>query len=229
MIATHSTDQLVGGLNETETKFAPERLYAAGRTELLRRAPRVAIIGSRNASERGVENARKIAHIVVEMNGVVVSGLAAGIDTAAHLGALEADGGTIAVIGTSVSEFYPKQNRELQERLCREQLVLSQFPEGQPTTPKNFPIRNRTMALISNASIIVEAQARSGTEHQGWEAIRLGRQLYLPRHLVDAPFDWPRQMVEYGAQVFETPRDLKALIDEFIPVYNTETARAVPF
>ena len=229
MAVEYSTREIIGGLNATEEKYAPTLLYVSGRLEILKRMPRISVIGSRKATSRGIDIARMIARIIVERRGVVVSGLAAGIDTAAHLGALEAGGDTIAVIGTSLDEAYPKQNRELQARLAHEQLVVTQFAVGVPTTPKNFPIRNRTMALLSHASIIVEAGSKSGTEHQGWEAIRLGRQLFLPKRLVDAPFDWPKKMAAYGAQVFETPGDLKDLIDEFVPVNADEASSAVPF
>lgn len=229
MIDTHSTRELIGGLNATEEKYAPAELFTVGRIELLSMAPRIAVIGSRKASPRGISNAGKIARVIIEKGGVVVSGLAAGIDTAAHRAALDADGDTIAVLGTSLAEFYPKQNRELQQHLFADHLVISQFPIGYPTTPKNFPIRNRTMALISHASIIVEAGAKSGTEHQGWEAIRLGRQLFMPKLLVEATYDWPQRMIAYGAVVFETPGELKELIDEYVPCQMAGASNAVPF
>lgn len=224
-----STEELLGGLNETERKHAPDSLFVAGDISLLRKGPRVSIIGSRKASKDGLAKARIVAQVVLEREGVVVSGLAEGIDTAGHLAAVESGGATIAVIGTPLDRAYPKQNESLQHRLMEEQLVVSQFPAGYPTTPKNFIIRNRTMALISNASVIVEAGEKSGTMHQGWEAIRLGRVLLLPEKLVTAGFDWPKEMVEYGAISFGSKTELEALLDEHLPTVQAEALSALPF
>jgi DNA processing protein len=133
---------------------------------------------------------------------IVVSGLAVGIDTVAHMTAIEAGGRTVAVIGTSLEQAYPSENAELQNLIARDHLLVSQFPPGVRTTPKNFPIRNRTMALLTNATVIVEAGERSGTVYQGWEALRLGRLLFLMESVVrDTRLTWPREMLRYGAQV----------------------------
>lgn len=225
----YSTAELLGGLNETERKNAPARLFAAGHVGLLRRGPRVSVIGSRKASAEGLEKARIVARVILERQGVVVSGLAEGVDAAAHLAAVESDGATIAVIGTPLERAYPKKNETLQRRLMEEQLVVSQFGPGYPTTPKNFVMRNRTMALISNACVIVEAGEKSGTEHQGWEAIRLGRVLLLPDKLVRAGFEWPRKMCDYGAISFGSKSELEALLDEHLPTVRAEAYSALPF
>ena len=133
---------------------------------------------------------------------MVVSGLAEGIDTAAHTSALEAGGETVAVIGTPLDTYYPKENQALQQRMEREQLVITQFPIGSAVTQKNFPIRNRTMALLTDATVIVEAGEKSGTVHQGWEALRLGRQLFLLESVAkDSTLSWPAKMIHYGAHV----------------------------
>ena len=208
---------LLGPLNEVESRHAPEAIFICGRRDLLRRRPRIAIIGSRVASNAGLKMAADIAHTVVENGGVVVSGLAKGIDAASHLAAIEAEGDTIAVIGTPLSKSYPKENAYLQKQLMRDHLVVSQFPENQPTGKKSFVMRNRTMALLSHGSVIVEAGETSGTQHQGWEALRLGRPLFLPQSLVEANFEWPAKMVSYGAFVYRDLTELKALIDEILP------------
>ena len=98
----------------------------------------------------------------------------------------------------------------------REQLVLSQFPRGYPSQPRNFPIRNRTMALLSDVTVIVEAGETSGTLRQGWEALRLGRLLFLMESIVpDATLSWPREMIRYGAQVLS--RENLALVLDEVP------------
>jgi hypothetical protein len=104
------------------------------------------------------------------------------------------------VLGTPLDQFYPKGNHDLQQTLMREHLVVSQFPLGYPVTPKNFPIRNRTMALLTDATVIVEAGEKSGTVHQGWEALRLGRLLFLLESVAMEPaLSWPKEMIHYGA------------------------------
>jgi len=205
---------LLGVLNEVEQKHAPCDLWLAGNLGMLDRGPRVSVVGSRKATPEGIRRAQALGKALVTREITVVSGLAKGIDTAAHTAAIEAGGHTIAVLGTPLDQFYPKENRELQERLMAEQLVVSQFPIGYPVTPKNFPIRNRTMALLTDATVIVEAGEKSGTVHQGWEALRLGRLLFLMENVVnDRALSWPKEMMHYGAQVLSRNNLDVALFD----------------
>jgi DNA processing protein len=133
---------------------------------------------------------------------VVVSGLAEGIDTAAHIASIEAQGHTIAVLGSPVDVAYPAGNKVLLEMIAKDHLVVSQFAPGSAIQPKNFPMRNRTMALLSHATVIVEAAEKSGTIHQAWEALRLGRPLFLLESIVKNPeLTWPKEVQGYGAQV----------------------------
>jgi len=143
---------------------------------------------------------------LVREKAIVVSGLARGIDTVAHRTAIEEGGGTVAVLGTPLNAFYPPENKKLQLRIMKEHMAVSQFPLGSPVTRKNFPMRNRTMALISDATAIVEAKERSGVIHQGWECIRLGRPLFIHASLKD--LNWVRRMTECGAFLFRTPDDV---------------------
>jgi DNA processing protein len=97
---------------------------------------------------------------------------------------------------------YPRENAELQARIMREHLALSQYPVGSPIQRKNFPLRNRTMALFSDATVIIEASDTSGSLHQGWEALRLGRPLFIARSVIETPgLTWPGKMLHYGASV----------------------------
>ncbi|MDH2900614.1 MAG: DNA-processing protein DprA [archaeon] len=196
-----SPQELLGRpLNEVEEKYAPKVLYIATRKEIPIPRPRTAIIGSRKASEKSKTTAAEISAYLAQKGVVIVSGLAEGIDTAAHVAAIKAGGRTVAVLGTSLDKSYPAKNAELQKTIMQNHWVISQFPEGYPTTQKNFVIRNRTMALISDASIIMEAGETSGSLHQGWETLRLGRPLFLWTTLVNNPsLEWPRKMMEYGA------------------------------
>ena len=211
----YSAEELLGPLNPQELMYAPKQLFVAGHAEWLRQEPRVSVVGARKASPDGLKRAAKLARLLVKHGAIVISGLAEGIDAAAHTTAMDAGGRTVAVIGTPLSETYPAKHRELQHRLMRDHLVLSQFPEGYPTTRKNFPLRNRTMALVSDASVIVEASDGSGSLSQGWEALRLGRPLFLLASVLDQRgLSWPRKMMDYGAMVLNKPEDLLEQLPE---------------
>jgi len=204
-----TAEELLGPLNDVEHVHAPALLFVAGDASLLRRKPKVAIVGSRQATDEGTRRARRLARVLVEHGAVVVSGLAAGIDTAAHLATLEAGGRTIAVIGTPLNQSYPRANASLQHEIATRHALVTQFPADFPTRPANFPMRNRTMALICDATVIVEGGEKSGSISQGWEALRLGRALFLMASILDrTDLTWPRKMMEYGADVLRDPDDL---------------------
>lgn len=208
-ISNYLLEELVGPLNDVEKKYAPKELYVAGPLSIPLPGPRSSVIGSRKASSEGLEAARDIARVLARRNVIVVSGLAEGIDTAAHKAAIEEGGHTIAVLGTPLDHVYPRENFDLQELIMRNHLVVSQFPIGHATQPKDFVLRNRTMALISNASIIVEAGDSSGSLHQGWEALRLGRPLFIWSSIMnDHSLSWPKKMEMYGAIELRDPEEV---------------------
>lgn len=199
-----STELLLGRpMNCVEAKHYPKVLYTSGSMKIPVPGPRVAIVGTRQASEKGLRDAYRLAYELVKKGVVVVSGLAKGIDSQAHRGAIAGGGNTIAVLGTPLSQFYPKENRDLQLEIMKNQLTVTQFPENRSVQRRNFVIRNRTMALIADASIIVEAGESSGTLSQGWEALRLGRPLFIWHSVFEnTELDWPHKFVEYGAVKF---------------------------
>ncbi len=129
----------------------------------------------------------------------MVSGLAQGVDTIAHRVALA--GKTIAVLGTPLDIATPTGNLGLLNEIKKNHLAISQFPIGTKVYPSNFPARNKTMALISDATIIIEASEKSGTQHQAWEAIRLGRQVFILENILQANVLWASKALEYGAVV----------------------------
>jgi DNA processing protein len=183
--------------------------------------PRVSIIGSRKASPNGLAYAQKIAKTLVENQTVIVSGLAEGIDAVAHETAIAMKGKTIAVIGTPLNKVYPRKNFELQQEIMKNHLVVSQFPIGYPTTPKDFVLRNRTMALISDATVIVEAGDTSGSLHQGWETLRLGRPLFIWESVVkNTQLDWPKKMLEYGALELSNPVDVLEVLPSHLKMID---------
>ncbi len=217
MSAVIRPEELLGELNETERRFAPPELFVEGDTGLFHNGARISIVGTRKPSAEGTRRAERIVRKLVERQCVIVSGLAEGIDTIAHTTTINAGGRTIAVLGTSLAETFPRQNRGLQERIAREHLLISQFPVGHPALAKNFPIRNRLMALVSDATIIIEAGETSGTRHQGWEAIRLKRPLFI---MTCAP-KWVQEMVDYGAQT-PTEDELLEVIFDVVPTGNRD-------
>jgi DNA processing protein len=208
-VEAEAVEQLLGPLGDLERLNAPRQLYVAGDRALLRATPKVSIVGSRRASEEGLRRAAKLARILAEHHVVVVSGLAEGIDAAAHRSAIDNKGRTIAVIGTPLDECYPRKNAGLQAEIASQHLLVSQFAPGTSVRRQNFPIRNRTMALLVDASVIVEAGNTSGSLSQGWEVLRLGRALYIMKSVLErAGLEWPSKMLSYGAQVLDEPEEL---------------------
>ena len=216
---TYQVDELLAGLNEFELKNAPETLYLSGDADLLRTGRRVSIVGSRSASALGKQRTRILAKALVERGIVVVSGLARGIDTVAHIAAIEFGGRTAAVLGTSLDKSYPSENRDLQREIMNNHVAVSQFASGSDIQRRNFPMRNRLMALLSDATVIVEASENSGTRHQGWEALRLGRDVFLMSNVVDdSRLTWPSEMMKYGAHVLS--RDIMDQVLDALPSYT---------
>ncbi|MEM3685176.1 MAG: DNA-processing protein DprA, partial [Conexivisphaerales archaeon] len=123
-----SIEELLGHpLNDIESKYAPLQVFISGSMEIPLAAPRVSIVGSRQASSDALNRAKEIAKILVRNGVIIVSGLARGVDTAAHMAAIENKGRTIAVLGTPLNRFYPPENSELQKLIMREHLAISQF------------------------------------------------------------------------------------------------------
>jgi len=214
-------------LSDVEAEYAPRELYVEGERTLLAHGARVSIVGSRKVSHEGIQRTQRLARILSERNVIVVSGLARGVDTHAHQTAIARGGRTVAVLGTGLDLFYPPENGPLQQVIGREHLLVSQFPPGTPPRRGNFPQRNRVMALLSDATVIIEASERSGTQSQGWETLRLGRPLFLAKSLVDARGEiaWIHKMLDYGARVLSEPDDL---LDE-LPASDHEPVTALAF
>lgn len=202
------TLELLGPLNAVEQKYAPPTLWTQGDVTLLHHHPRVAVVGTRQPSAEGERRARKLVKALVEHGAIVVSGLAQGVDTIAHTQAMSLGGRTIAVIGTPLDDVFPKSNADLQRKIGEEHLLVSEFAPKSAVSKGNFPRRNRTMALVADASVIIEAGEGSGTLSQGWEALRLGRPLFLLESLVDSQLAWPREMMDHGAFVLTKMDDL---------------------
>jgi len=209
-------------LNDVEKKFSPTNLYVKGSIQIPLPRPRVSIVGSRKASPEGLRDSATIAKKLVKKEVVIVSGLAEGIDTAAHEATIATGGRTIAVLGTPLNKTYPLKNFKLQQEIMYNHLAISQFPIGYVTQPKDFVVRNRTMALISDATIIVEAQDTSGSLHQGWESLRLGRSLYIWKSIMNNnQVTWPQKMLQYGAMELSDPIDILESLPSSLGILNS--------
>lgn len=197
----------------------PPVLFLRGTTDG-RDATSVAVVGTRQASPRGLEQAKELAAGLSARDIPVISGLAAGIDTAAHTAALAAGGRTVAVIGTGIERAYPAQNAKLQERIAAKGLVISQFLPGSPPTKTSFPMRNAVMSGYALATVVVEAAYRSGARMQARLALQHGRHVFLMRSLLE--HDWARAyaqrpgvtVVDNAADVFDGLQRLAAESEE---------------
>ena len=173
------------------------KVFIAGDETLIKKRC-IAVIGARKVSDLGRQRARKLGRQLAEHDVVVVSGLADGVDTEALSEAIAAGGHVIAVIGTPLDQAYPAKNKRLQESIYRDHLLISQFVAGTRVFPSNFPARNRTMAALADATVVIEASDSSGTLHQAAECVRLGRWLAIAKSVViDPALKWPRQFLDY--------------------------------
>jgi DNA processing protein len=178
-----------GAIRSTVSLSGWGTLHLAGDASLLDR-PSIAIVGSRRASHEGRALAAEVACELVRRGLVVLSGLAAGIDATAHEAAMLQGGRTIAVIGTSLDQAYPRHHASLQERIAIEHLVVSPFESGTPMARWHFPKRNRLMARLARAMVLVDAGATSGTRHQVEECLSLGKPVFIRASLLRDGIEW---------------------------------------
>lgn len=183
----------VGITNGLLLKFP--QIYSAGDLTLLDR-PRVAIVGARKATIEGRRRAAQLARDCARAGVVVISGLAEGIDFAAHTSAIEHGGKTVAVIGTPLDKIYPEKHAALQQQIYREHLLLSPFTWGDKFVPQNFPERNQIMAQLALATVIIEASGTSGSLHQAAESVHVGHAVFIAAGVLDNPkLTWPQRFI----------------------------------
>ena len=220
-------DLLGRPLSEAERQNAPKTLYINGPMEVPLKGPIVSVVGTRNPSRRGIEDAKNVADLLARHGIMVVCGLAAGIDTAAHKAAIAAGGQTIAVLGTPLDMAYPPQNRSLQIEIMRNHLTVSQFPSRHPVSGGNFVMRNMTMAMLSGASIIIEAGSGKGTIHHGRAAIKLGRPLLLYGPSATSDHPGLEELMRCGAKAVNDPDGiLDAVFGKFVAVAESSGGMA---
>lgn len=189
-----------------ETEYPVDMIYYRGDISIANQKT-IAIVGSRQASPDGLRRAEKLAKLLVQNKFAVVSGLAKGIDTAALESAIKSNGNVIGVIGTPIDEYYPYQNKDLQNYIAEKHLLISQVPmykySKQPFQTKRFyfPERNITMAAISDATVIVEASATSGTHTQAAACIKMKKKLFILDSCFHNPnsYKWAQNYLSSGA------------------------------
>jgi DNA processing protein len=187
-----------------ETADPPLLLYAIGRIERLA-APSIAVVGSRNPTPQGAENARAFARALGDAGLTVVSGLALGIDGAAHEGALESTGSTVAIVGTGLDRVYPKRHLALARRIGREGLIVGEYPLGTPPLAPNFPRRNRLIAGLARGTLVVEAALQSGSLITARLAAEAGREVFaIPGSIHSPQSRGCHALIRQGAKLVET-------------------------
>lgn len=212
-VRVHGAGEYPSTLRDAEHPV--ELLYFQGAWELVNTRC-IAIVGTRNPTEDGLKRAQKLARLCVNDGFTVVSGLARGIDSAAHTTAIREGGRTIAVLGTPITECYPAEHRELQQQIGDQYLLISQVPivrYARQSFRGNrlfFPERNATMSALTDATIIVEAGETSGTLIQARHALKQGRKLFILESCVRNPdLTWPAKFVDLGAICVSDYDDVK--------------------
>ena len=191
-----------------DTPGAPAALFVAGDASALWQ-PQIAIVGSRSASHGGVANARSFARALVAAGFAITSGLAEGIDAAAHTAALDAGATTVAVLGTGPDVVYPARHRELARRIAASGALVSEFAPGMPGRPENFPRRNRIIAGLSQGCLVVEAAVQSGSLITARLAVEAGREVFaIPGSIHSPQARGCHALIRQGAKLVESAQDV---------------------
>lgn len=192
----------------------PVILYARGRVDLLQ-SVMIAVVGTRRPTPYGVAAAERFSADLAAANVTVVSGMARGIDTAAHRAALTAEGNTVAVLGNGVDMVYPAENRKLAAEIATKGLLLSEFPMGSPSYPQNFPVRNRIVSGMSSGVLVVEGAQYSGSAITARLAMEQGREVFAVPGNVTSRMSWgPNLLIKQGAKLAQ---EWTNIVDELTP------------
>ncbi len=186
----------------------------------------IAMVGSRRATPQGAANAKSFAHAFAQSGMQVVSGMALGIDAAAHEGALEAQmnfgagcGSTVAVVGTGLDRVYPKQHRDLAHRIAQHGLILSEFPIGTPPLAENFPRRNRIIAALTQGTLVVEAAIQSGSLITARQALDMGKEVFaIPGSIHSPQSKGCHHLIKQGAKLVESAQDVLEELPVALPL-----------
>jgi DNA processing protein len=202
----------------------PILLYARGRTELLRSSS-VALVGSRRPTPYGQAVSEKLGRDLAGLGLTVVSGMARGIDSFAHRGALQGSGDTIAVLGCGVDVIYPRENQKLADEIAKRGLIVSEFAMGSTAFPQNFPVRNRIISGLSLGVMIVEGAQYSGSLITARLALDQGREVFAVPGSIVSKLSWgPNLLIKQGAKLVQEAADV---LDEMPLEVRQRVAQAV--
>ncbi len=203
----------------------PLLLYVKGRLDLLN-VRSLAIVGSRHSTAQGVRNAEAFAKAASESGLCIVSGMAHGIDAAAHKGGLQGRGSSVAVVGTGLDKVYPAANRELAHQLAQHGTIISEFPLGTPPLAANFPRRNRIISGLSEGCLVVEASLQSGSLITARMALEQGREVFaIPGSIHSPQSKGCHALIKQGAKLVESAQDI---LEEFGFAMNASKVGATP-
>jgi DNA processing protein len=203
-----------------EISNPPAVLYAIGHLHWLNH-PSIAMVGSRSATPQGEKNAEEFAASLCNLGLCVVSGMALGIDGAAHRGALKANGATIAVVGTGLDIVYPARHRDLAHKIAERGLIISEFPLGTPSKAQNFPRRNRLISGLSLGCLVVEANIDSGSLITARLATEQGREVFaIPGSIHSPVAKGCHQLIKQGAKLVENTQDILEEIKNLLPAHS---------
>jgi DNA processing protein len=209
-----------------QTADPPAVLYAKGQVALFNR-PGLAIVGSRSATPQGLATAEALARTLSDAGLTIVSGLAVGIDAAAHRGALSGAASSVAVVGTGLDIVYPARNRSLAHELATRGALLSEFPLGTPALAANFPRRNRLISGLARGCLVVEAAAQSGSLITARFAAEQGREVFAVPGSIHSPLaKGCHQLIRQGAKLVETAEDVLEELGITAPAPTTTSAPA---
>ena len=202
----------------------PPVQYVKGRVDLLN-GRALAIVGSRSATRQGIEHAESFAHVLADAGLTIVSGLAAGIDAAAHRGGLQGKASTVAVVGTGLDSVYPARNRDLAHEVAAKGCLISEFPLGTPPLKENFPRRNRVIAGLARGCLVVEAAVSSGSLITARLANEQGKDVFAIPGSIHSPLSKGcHALIKQGAKLVETAQDIL----EELGMVRTAVAAARP-
>lgn len=195
--------------NLTSCSGCPEKLFYEGHIDVFQKSRAIAIVGTRTPTEYGKKVAYDFSFFLARKGMVIVSGLARGIDSIVHKAALDAQGITVAVMGSGLNHIYPPENAELYKRIIQKGCVISEYEDDTKPTADSFLARNRIVAGLSNAILIVEGRRRSGTLSTAAHAGNFGREVFAIPGRLDAPFsEAPNYLISEGVRVALSPMDL---------------------
>lgn len=210
-----------------ETADPPLLLYLQGNSALLS-TPSLAVVGSRNPTPQGKENARSFSAHLSQAGLTIVSGMAMGIDGAAHEGGLTGSGRTVAVVGTGLDRVYPRRHLELAHRIASQGLIISEYSLGMPPLPNNFPLRNRIISGLTRGTLVVEAALQSGSLITARLASEAGRDVFaIPGSIHSPQSRGCHALIKQGAKLVDSAQDVLDELPWHVPAATNAAAPSV--